>query len=99
MLLCYVILNRFVYPRNEMTTGLISRSTMCVHGNNPSHPQKESCQTEILFKAIVHCLDMSEELTFAYLTPVNAFCAGLNPLPRTIQGNNPGTTAYPLCAG
>ena len=26
-------------------------------------------------------------------------CAGLNPLPRTIQANDPGTTACPLCAG
>ena len=26
-------------------------------------------------------------------------CAGLNPLPRTIQGNDPGTTACPPCAG
>ena len=26
-------------------------------------------------------------------------CAGLNPLPCTIQGNDPGTTACPLCAG
>ena len=25
-------------------------------------------------------------------------CAGLNPLPRTIQGNDPGTTACPPCA-
>ena len=25
-------------------------------------------------------------------------CAGLNPLPRTVQGNNPGTTACPPCA-
>ena len=26
-------------------------------------------------------------------------CAGLNPLPCTIQGNDPGTTACPPCAG
>ena len=26
-------------------------------------------------------------------------CVGLNPLLRTIQGNDPGTTACPLCAG
>ena len=26
------------------------------------------------------------------------FCAGLNPLLRTIQGNDPGTTACPPCA-
>ena len=26
-------------------------------------------------------------------------CAGLNPLPRTIQGNDPGTTACPPCTG
>ena len=25
-------------------------------------------------------------------------CASLNPLPRTIQGNDPGTTACPPCA-
>ena len=26
-------------------------------------------------------------------------CAGLNPLSRAIQGNDPGTTACPPCAG
>ena len=46
--------------------------------------QKIKCQIKISLLLDMFCL---------------LVCAGLNPLSRTIQGNDPGTTACPPCAG